>query len=81
MELRFEATFGRSAYAHLFVTRAMQDHLVSEWGLMCVVSIMFAAHNLIHWLSGRKAVLHDRPPSHFHRCSPTEVDDVRDLPA
>ncbi|KIJ60116.1 glycosyltransferase family 33 protein [Hydnomerulius pinastri MD-312] len=56
---RFEAFFGRSAYAHLFVTRAMQDHLVAEWGLI-----------------GRKAVLHDRPPSHFHRCSPPEVHEL-----
>ncbi|KAF6766428.1 mannosyltransferase [Ephemerocybe angulata] len=29
----FEATFGYSAYAHLFVTRAMRDHLVKEWDL------------------------------------------------
>lgn len=45
MVVRFEATFGRSAYAHLFVTKAMQDYLVREWGLMCVVSIVFVAHN------------------------------------
>ncbi|KAG9314728.1 mannosyltransferase, partial [Chiua virens] len=55
----FEATFGRSAYAHLFVTRAMQDHLVSEWEVI-----------------GKKAILHDRPPSHFHRCSPPEVHEL-----
>ncbi|KAF5392610.1 hypothetical protein D9757_002123 [Collybiopsis confluens] len=30
----FEATFGRTAYAHLFVTEAMKDHLVKEWGLV-----------------------------------------------
>ncbi|RXW12554.1 hypothetical protein EST38_g13298, partial [Candolleomyces aberdarensis] len=29
----FEATFGYSAYAHLFVTHAMRDHLVKEWDL------------------------------------------------
>ncbi|PCH33027.1 glycosyltransferase family 33 protein [Wolfiporia cocos MD-104 SS10] len=29
----FEAYFGRKAYAHLFVTRAMQDFLVKEWNL------------------------------------------------
>jgi beta-1,4-mannosyltransferase len=45
MGLRFEGTFGRSAYAHLFVTRAMQDHLVAEWGLTCAVSIVFVAHD------------------------------------
>ncbi|KIK97891.1 glycosyltransferase family 33 protein [Paxillus rubicundulus Ve08.2h10] len=56
---RFETTFGRSAYAHLFVTNAMQDHLVAEWGLL-----------------GKKVVLHDRPPSHFHRCSPSEVHEL-----
>ena len=45
IELRFERTFGRSAYAHLFVTRAMQDHLVTEWGLMCVVSFLCVEHD------------------------------------
>lgn len=29
----FEAYFGRSAFAHLFVTQAMRDHLVKEWDL------------------------------------------------
>ncbi|TFK30666.1 hypothetical protein FA15DRAFT_22483 [Coprinopsis marcescibilis] len=28
-----EQTFGRIAYAHLFVTRAMRDYLVKEWDL------------------------------------------------
>ena len=36
---RFEATFGRSAYAHLFVTNAMHDHLVKEWDLQYVHTI------------------------------------------
>jgi beta-1,4-mannosyltransferase len=31
--LRFEATFGQSAYAHLFVTHALQEYLVKEWHL------------------------------------------------
>ncbi|KAG2753400.1 glycosyltransferase family 33 protein [Suillus brevipes Sb2] len=53
---RFEIIFGRSAYAHLFVTNAMRNHLEQEWGLI-----------------GHKAVLHDRPPSHFHKCLPQEV--------
>ncbi|KAF9072668.1 mannosyltransferase [Rhodocollybia butyracea] len=30
----FEATFGRTAYAHLFVTEAMRNFLVEEWGLI-----------------------------------------------
>ncbi|THU90753.1 hypothetical protein K435DRAFT_781064 [Dendrothele bispora CBS 962.96] len=30
---RFEATFGQSAYAHLFVTEAMRNYLVNEWDL------------------------------------------------
>ena len=30
---RFESTFGRKAYAHLFVTDAMREHLVREWEL------------------------------------------------
>ncbi|OCH85610.1 hypothetical protein OBBRIDRAFT_828812 [Obba rivulosa] len=55
----FEAYFGRTAYAHLFVTQAMRDHLVSAWDLQ-----------------GHKAVLHDRPPSHFHRASPSETHDL-----
>ncbi|KAJ7922933.1 mannosyltransferase [Mycena leptocephala] len=29
----FERTFGRTAYAHLFVTKAMHDFLVKEWDL------------------------------------------------
>ncbi|KAH7883984.1 glycosyltransferase family 33 protein, partial [Phlebopus sp. FC_14] len=56
---RFEAMFGCSAYAHIFVTRAMQEHLVGQWNL-----------------KGHKAVLHDRPPSHFHRCSAPEVHEL-----
>ncbi|KAF8588493.1 glycosyltransferase family 33 protein [Ramaria rubella] len=30
---RFERTFGRSAFAHLFVTKAMRDYLTEEWDL------------------------------------------------
>ncbi|KAG8835694.1 mannosyltransferase [Serendipita sp. 400] len=30
---KFEKTFGRAAYAHLFVTNAMKDHLVKKWDL------------------------------------------------
>ncbi|KZP30410.1 glycosyltransferase family 33 protein [Athelia psychrophila] len=56
---KLEATFGRSAYAHLFVTNAMHDYLVKEWDLQ-----------------GHKAVLHDRPPSHFHSCSPQESHEL-----
>ena len=32
-EDRFEAKYGRKAYAHLFVTRALQEYLVKEWNL------------------------------------------------
>ncbi|KAG2141915.1 glycosyltransferase family 33 protein [Suillus clintonianus] len=56
---RFEIMFGSSAYAHLFVTNAMRDHLVQEW---CLI--------------GHKAVLRDRPPSHFHKCLPQEVHEL-----
>ncbi|KAG1825487.1 glycosyl transferases group 1-domain-containing protein [Suillus subaureus] len=56
---RFEIIFGSSAYAHLFVTNAMRNHLEQEWGLI-----------------GHKAVLHDRPPSHFHKCVPLEVHEL-----
>ena len=34
---RFESYFGRSAYAHLFVTNAMRDRLVKDWDLQWVV--------------------------------------------
>lgn len=37
---RFEQTFGQSAYAHLFVTRAMRDHLVKDWDLQYVVFLL-----------------------------------------
>lgn len=30
----FERRFGRKAWAHLFVTRAMEEFLVKEWGLL-----------------------------------------------
>lgn len=30
---RFESYFGQSAYAHLFVTNAMHDHLIENWHL------------------------------------------------
>ncbi|KAF5355663.1 hypothetical protein D9756_003970 [Leucocoprinus leucothites] len=55
----FERTFGRCAYAHLFVTKAMKDHLVKEWDLQ-----------------GKKIVLYDRPPHHFHRSSPQETHEL-----
>ncbi|GBE78651.1 Chitobiosyldiphosphodolichol beta-mannosyltransferase [Sparassis crispa] len=55
----FERYFGRSAYAHLFVTHAMREFLVKEWDL-----------------KGHKAVLHDRPPAHFHRASPAEIHEL-----
>ncbi|KAI0079046.1 glycosyltransferase family 33 protein [Panus rudis PR-1116 ss-1] len=55
----FESYFGRDAYAHLFVTDAMREHLSKEWHLQ-----------------GRKIVLHDRPPAHFHRATPQEMHDL-----
>ncbi|KAJ3576271.1 hypothetical protein NP233_g535 [Leucocoprinus birnbaumii] len=55
----FEKTFGRYAYAHLFVTSTMKDHLVKEWDLQ-----------------GKKVVLYDRPPHHFHRSSPQETHEL-----
>ncbi|EJF58563.1 beta-1,4-mannosyltransferase [Dichomitus squalens LYAD-421 SS1] len=55
----FESYFGRSAYAHLFVTTAMHDYLVREWDLQ-----------------GLKVVLHDRPPSRFHRADPSETHEL-----
>lgn len=55
----FERTFGRSAYAHLFVTNAMKERLVHDWDLQ-----------------GLKIVLHDRPPTRFHRASATEAHEL-----
>lgn len=43
MRDRFEAYFGRSAYAHLFVTRAMRDFLAKEWNLQYDFPL-FSAH-------------------------------------
>jgi beta-1,4-mannosyltransferase len=34
---RFEMTFGRTAFAHLFVTNAMAEFLTKEWDLQSVV--------------------------------------------
>ncbi|KAG5651824.1 hypothetical protein H0H81_007296 [Sphagnurus paluster] len=55
----FEAKFGKTAYAHLFVTNAMRDALVERWDLQ-----------------GRKIVLHDRPPNHFHPSSAQEIHEL-----
>ncbi|CED84249.1 Beta-1,4-mannosyltransferase [Phaffia rhodozyma] len=55
----FERIFGKNAYAHLFVTKAMRDWACKEWNLQ-----------------GKKAVLHDRPPEHFHSCDPAETHDL-----
>ncbi|KAH9917359.1 beta-1,4-mannosyltransferase [Epithele typhae] len=55
----FESYFGRSAYAHLFVTNAMREYLVREWDLQ-----------------GHKVVLHDRPPTRFHRATSTETHEL-----
>ncbi|GLB36587.1 putative glycosyl transferases group 1 [Lyophyllum shimeji] len=55
----FEGYFGKTAYAHLFVTHAMRDFLVKKWDLQ-----------------GRKLVLQDRPPRHFHRASAQEVHEL-----
>ncbi|KAF4572429.1 mannosyltransferase [Pleurotus pulmonarius] len=37
---KFEAVFGRVAYAHLFVTQAMHDVLVKEWDLVGIKAIL-----------------------------------------
>ncbi|CAK5279875.1 unnamed protein product [Mycena citricolor] len=36
----FESTFGRHAYAHLFVTNAMRDHLVKQWNLQGIKVVL-----------------------------------------
>ncbi|WVF72617.1 hypothetical protein IAT40_007435 [Kwoniella sp. CBS 6097] len=51
--LGIERLFGGSAWAHLFVTNALKQHLTIDWNLQ-----------------GKRAVLHDRPPSHFRRTTP-----------
>ena len=75
LDSSFEKVFGYSAYAHLFVTRAMRDFLVKEWGLQ-YVSFPFVRHFTYVQIRGHKVVLHDRPPRHFHRCSPHEIHEV-----
>ncbi|CAA7271421.1 unnamed protein product [Cyclocybe aegerita] len=37
----FEATFGYSAYAHLFVTKAMRDFLVKEWDIQGHKAVLY----------------------------------------
>src|ERR1700721_744294 len=56
---RFERHFGRSAYAHLFVSQAMCDFLVKEWNLQydSLVSRYFFCLNTF-FFRGRKAILH-----------------------
>ncbi|PAV21780.1 glycosyltransferase family 33 [Pyrrhoderma noxium] len=36
----FERYFGRSAFIHLFVTKAMRDHLVKEWNLQGIKAVL-----------------------------------------
>ncbi|KAJ7480090.1 mannosyltransferase [Mycena galericulata] len=36
----FERTFGRTAYAHLFVTKAMRDALVKQWDLQGIKVVL-----------------------------------------
>ena len=36
---RYERVFGRRAYAHLFVTKAMRDWVVSNWHVECVTAL------------------------------------------
>ena len=69
-----EATFGRRAYAHLFVTRALKDFLVEEWKLR---SVVISPRVLLMKVSGRRVVLHDRPPSHFRKTEASEQHEVR----
>lgn len=38
---RYERYFGRKAYAHLFVTKAMRDWVVSSWQLEFVLPPFF----------------------------------------
>ncbi|PPQ98912.1 hypothetical protein CVT24_003543 [Panaeolus cyanescens] len=61
---RYESFFGRSAYAHLFVTQAMCRHLSKAWNLQCQDE------------RGHKVVLYDRPPRHFHRSSTQETHEL-----
>ncbi|KAI0314260.1 beta-1,4-mannosyltransferase [Amylostereum chailletii] len=37
---RFESTFGQKAFAHLFVTQAMRDHLVKAWNLQGLKAVL-----------------------------------------
>lgn len=71
----FEKFFGRSAFIHLFVTRAMQDYLTKEWDLQGTKAVLhdrppkhfkrselFEIHDLFNKLSSS---LNSRDLSHF----------------
>ncbi|KAL9716021.1 mannosyltransferase [Leucoagaricus gongylophorus] len=71
-----ERTFGRCAYAHLFVTQAMKDHLTKEWDLQGTKIVLYdrpphhfhrsspqETHELFHRLRASLAQLHDFLPS------------------
>lgn len=78
--IRFEAKFGRVAYAHLFVTRAMHDFLVKEWKLQYETYIIPLLDGMLNGIErGHKAVLHDRPPAHFHPATAFETHEVTTL--
>ncbi|KAK4684579.1 hypothetical protein P7C73_g5598, partial [Tremellales sp. Uapishka_1] len=65
----FERTFGRKAFAHLFVTNALKAYLVKEWQLEYVVIPI--DRSLAHRNArGLAIVLHDRPPSTFKPTDP-----------
>ncbi|KAJ7151592.1 mannosyltransferase [Mycena filopes] len=40
LAMRFERTFGQTAYAHLFVTEAMRNFLVEEWDLQGIKVVL-----------------------------------------
>jgi beta-1,4-mannosyltransferase len=78
--IRFEARFGRVAYAHLFVTQAMHDFLVKEWKLQYETYVTPLLDGMLNGNErGHKAVLHDRPPAHFHPATTFETHEVTRL--
>ena len=55
----------------------MRDHLVRDWDLQYVLSDLSVTPITHPFHRGRKLILHDRPPAHFHSASPSEVHGVR----
>ncbi len=80
---RFEGYFGKCAYAHLCVSKAMLTFLVSEFDIQYVLLQRCGPRTQLFLGRGQKVVLYDRPPAHFGRASASQTHELfqRLLPA